>query len=590
MTDLLLRLNLEPTSEASGKTGQHAVAQADASKAVFDVQLMHAKAKTSLTQRQPVAASGGKDLPPTGLQTRVIGQGLRLLTLSDAEAAANAEVLTAGEAFAADLPLATLSAQRAVEARGELVGREGLGDQLRAFRGLSDQSTATPVVEPVAAGLAPATAPAGSHHGSLNAWRSSAATALAAGFRGGNPGAGALEGRQLSIPASDALMASRVLMASPLAEQQVALEAGNRGSMKIGLPAQAGESVDSSEFANSRENGAVKSPSKSGMAAISSGSVTPELTYLRVDALPQARPGSPATAEQRAPQAGAMQARNRVELALMTNAAKLRPERSVEAQMMESRLLETRAQTPPWRLQEALQQRALGRSAVTLPPPALVGEGVVAASLTGNSEADPTPPGLGESWFKPAFDAVPSQQSGAAGLGAPIDLADMLSPSRSGPGGAVLAADPSLTPADAEDGLAQRFGAAIAQRLIGQLSGGQWRARFGVTPSHLGPLEISMAMRDGQLDVDFRVAHGMTRELLNESFSKLREALTDAGFETGRLNADPGPGRDREKNGDRGSSWSEPPRAESKSVSKTVESGFQIAPPALQKNGIDYLA
>lgn len=595
MTDLLLRLNLEPTPQASARTGQHSVAEAAASKAIFDVQLMHAKAKSPLMQRQPFAAGGGKDLPATGLQTRVIGQGLRLLTLVDAEAAVGVEALRSGEASAAALPSSALSAQRSLDARDKLVGRErledleDLEDQARAFRQLSGQDTATPAIEPPSAGVALATAPAGQYHGGLNAWRSGGATVLAAGFRAGHPAAGAVEGRQLSIPASDALLGSRLLMASPLAEQQAAFEAGRRGPMKIGLPGQSGESFDPGESANSRDNGAAKSLGKSGMAAFSSGNVTPELEYPRVDALPQARPGSSATAGQRAAQAGAVQTRNRVELALMTDPAKLALERSVEIQMIESRLLETRVQSLPWRLQEALQQRGPGGPAAALQPAALVGPGGVAPSLPVGTALDPTGPGLGESMFKPVFEANSLQHSVAAGHGAPIDLADMLSPSRSVPGGTVLAADPLLTLADAEDSLAQRFGAAIAHRLIGQLSGGQWRARFGVTPSHLGPLEISMAMRDGQLDVDFRVAHGMTRELLNESFSKLREALADAGFEIGRLAADAGAGRNPDKEGDRSPSWSSSPRAEPKTVSITAESGVQITPAALQKSVIDYL-
>jgi flagellar hook-length control protein FliK len=79
---------------------------------------------------------------------------------------------------------------------------------------------------------------------------------------------------------------------------------------------------------------------------------------------------------------------------------------------------------------------------------------------------------------------------------------------------------------------------------------GKHTASLRLSPEHLGPLEIRIAMNDDQASVWFGAAHADTRAALENALPKLREmfaaqglSLTDAGVsrEPPRQHANPAP-------------------------------------------------
>jgi flagellar hook-length control protein FliK len=86
---------------------------------------------------------------------------------------------------------------------------------------------------------------------------------------------------------------------------------------------------------------------------------------------------------------------------------------------------------------------------------------------------------------------------------------------------------PVGTPAWAEE---------IGSRLTLMTEKGQHTASLRMSPEHLGPLEIRIAMRDDQASVWFGAAHADTRAAIEHALPRLRElfaaqgmSLTDAG-------------------------------------------------------------
>jgi flagellar hook-length control protein FliK len=169
-----------------------------------------------------------------------------------------------------------------------------------------------------------------------------------------------------------------------------------------------------------------------------------------------------------------------------------------------------------------------------LASPAVAGAGAGTAFLAPALPVDATGRAIEGSGMLSRVDS-PAGLSTAAGSRLFVDLAALSSPPGPVPGSSV-AADGSST-------LANRFGAAMAQQVMGQIASGQWQARIAVHPANLGPIDMRLELREGVLDVEFRAQHGMTRELLQDGFTRLREALEQSGVAVGRLTSD-GPGQD----------------------------------------------
>lgn len=85
------------------------------------------------------------------------------------------------------------------------------------------------------------------------------------------------------------------------------------------------------------------------------------------------------------------------------------------------------------------------------------------------------------------------------------------------------------------------FGQAVGERLVWMVRNEVQEAKIRLDPPHLGPLEISVSVKDDRADVTIQAAHALTREALDAELPRLRGMLTDAGF----ASVDVGVARDR---------------------------------------------
>jgi flagellar hook-length control protein FliK len=87
--------------------------------------------------------------------------------------------------------------------------------------------------------------------------------------------------------------------------------------------------------------------------------------------------------------------------------------------------------------------------------------------------------------------------------------------------------------AEVYDQLSDKLATEMAARMHKQLSDGEWKMKFGLRPAHLGGVEIQLEMKDGKLDAVFRAENPLTRDLLQNSSQRLREALENFGIHAG---------------------------------------------------------
>jgi len=105
---------------------------------------------------------------------------------------------------------------------------------------------------------------------------------------------------------------------------------------------------------------------------------------------------------------------------------------------------------------------------------------------------------------------------------------------------AAQAAAPNMS--DVYDQLSDKMATELAARMHKQLSDGEWKMKFGLRPSNLGGVEIHLEMKDGKLDAVFHAENPLTRDLLQNSSQRLREALGNFGINAGQVNVGQGGG------------------------------------------------
>jgi len=93
--------------------------------------------------------------------------------------------------------------------------------------------------------------------------------------------------------------------------------------------------------------------------------------------------------------------------------------------------------------------------------------------------------------------------------------------------------------------LAEKMGQAVGQRILSELERGQWQLKLSLRPARLGHIEVDMRMRGGEMDAVFTAGQALTRELLNEGMSKLKETLNQMGMDVASLKVDDGQSRQR---------------------------------------------
>ena len=98
------------------------------------------------------------------------------------------------------------------------------------------------------------------------------------------------------------------------------------------------------------------------------------------------------------------------------------------------------------------------------------------------------------------------------------------------------------------DQLSDKMATELAARMHKQLSDGEWKMKFALRPSNLGGVEIQLEMKDGKLDAVFRADNPLTRDLLQNSSQRLREALGNFGINAGQVNVGQGGGNTSQNN------------------------------------------
>jgi flagellar hook-length control protein FliK len=103
------------------------------------------------------------------------------------------------------------------------------------------------------------------------------------------------------------------------------------------------------------------------------------------------------------------------------------------------------------------------------------------------------------------------------------------------------------------DQLSDKMATELAARMHKQLSDGEWKMKFGLRPANLGGVEIHLEMKDGKLDAVFHADNPLTRDLLQSSSQRLREALGNFGINAGQVQVGQGGGNSQQnKSGNSG--------------------------------------
>jgi flagellar hook-length control protein FliK len=83
----------------------------------------------------------------------------------------------------------------------------------------------------------------------------------------------------------------------------------------------------------------------------------------------------------------------------------------------------------------------------------------------------------------------------------------------------------------------------LASRINMMIDRGEQMATLRLSPEHLGPLEVRIAIREGETSLWFGVAHAETRQALEQALPRLREQFAHAGLSLGQStvsHGDPG--------------------------------------------------
>ncbi len=141
-------------------------------------------------------------------------------------------------------------------------------------------------------------------------------------------------------------------------------------------------------------------------------------------------------------------------------------------------------------------------------------------------------------------ESNPDQQQASQGDGNNFSsFAQALSRSNNAANAAVANAAPTgPNMGEVYDQLSDKMATEMAARMHKQLSDGEWKMKFALRPSNLGGVEIQLEMKDGKLDAVFRADNPLTRDLLQNSSQRLREALGNFGINAGQVNVGQGGG------------------------------------------------
>jgi flagellar hook-length control protein FliK len=95
--------------------------------------------------------------------------------------------------------------------------------------------------------------------------------------------------------------------------------------------------------------------------------------------------------------------------------------------------------------------------------------------------------------------------------------------------------------------VSKRLTQAVGERLSAQIAKGAWRVEMDLHPKTLGRIEIQLEMKNGELEAHFNSSQTITRDLLQESFSKLKDILSEHGIDSAYIGL--GTGENRHSDG-----------------------------------------
>ena len=92
-------------------------------------------------------------------------------------------------------------------------------------------------------------------------------------------------------------------------------------------------------------------------------------------------------------------------------------------------------------------------------------------------------------------------------------------------------ANPEMTDRAAQiQDLADKLGKAMGERLQDQLEKGEWKLQLKLNPAHLGKIDVELDMNTAGLDAVFKTDNQLTRELIAQGMSKLKDSLAQSGM------------------------------------------------------------
>jgi flagellar hook-length control protein FliK len=138
---------------------------------------------------------------------------------------------------------------------------------------------------------------------------------------------------------------------------------------------------------------------------------------------------------------------------------------------------------------------------------------------------------------------------------------------------------------DQQQDMSRRLAEVLGQRLSAQIARGAWRVEMDIHPKSLGRIEIQLEMKNGELQAHFNASKLVTREMLQESLPKLREALDQHGIDSAFIGVGAGSGQQGDSTGHKPAE--ERPQRFSQSVSPTTEPSGNGLRRRVTSNGLD---
>jgi hypothetical protein len=128
----------------------------------------------------------------------------------------------------------------------------------------------------------------------------------------------------------------------------------------------------------------------------------------------------------------------------------------------------------------------------------------------------------------------------------------------------------------------QRFGELLSQRLLQQVSQGNWRVELDLEPGDLGSIRIELELRKGEIEASIKATQASTRDLLQESLPRLKEALERNGMDVASLSVSQ---QDRRQSGGQSPSGRQSSGDQGSAAEQSTESASGVGKTPVRDDG-----